>query len=126
MIQKQQDQHTRHNPSGHPIRIIDRKELHNTTNRMNSIKLLGRDVIDNLGLHLALSRQKNKGEQNLFNISNSHQKISKSIFHKYPHLCTRLGRSNNHVAKSTFNTECHITKHKERGIPLHLTEKVEN
>ena len=41
-------------------------------------------------------------------------------------MCTRLGRSKNHAAKSTFKREFHPTQHKGRRIPLHLTEKVEN
>ena len=63
---------------------------------------MGRDAMDKLGLRLTMSPQQNQGEDKLFNISNTNQKISKWIFQKYPHLCTRLGRSKNHAAKSTF------------------------
>ena len=48
------------------------------------------------------------------------------MFQKYPHLSTRLGRSQNHVAKSTFRRDFNPTQHKGRRIPLHLTEKVDN
>ena len=67
----------------------------------NTINIMGRDIMDKLGLRLTMTTT-NKGENNLLNISNIHQRISKWIFNKYPHLCTRLGRSKNHVAKSTF------------------------
>ena len=67
----------------------------------NTINIMGRDIMDQLGLRLTMTTT-NKGEENLFNISNTHQRISKWIFNKYPHLCKRLGRSKNHVAKSTF------------------------
>ena len=90
----------------------------------NTIHIMGRDIMDQLGLRLTMTTT-NKGENNLFNISNTHQRITKWIFNKYPHLCTRLGRSKNHVAKSTFKKEFHPTQHKGRRIPLHLTEKVE-
>ena len=90
----------------------------------NTINIMGRDIMDQLGLRLTMTTT-NKGEKNLFNISNTHKGISKWIFNKYPHLCTRLGRSKNHVAKSTFEKQFQPTQHKGRRIPLHLTEKVE-
>ena len=85
---------------------------------------MGRDIMDQLGLRLTMTTT-NKGEKNFFNISNAHQRISKWIFNKYPHLCTRLGRSKNHVAKSIFKKEFQPTQHRGRRIPLPLTEKVE-
>ena len=56
-----------------------------------TINIMGRDIMDQLGLRLTMTTT-NKGEKNLFNISNTHQRISKWIFNKYPHLCPRLGR----------------------------------
>ena len=44
---------------------------------------------------------------------------------KYPHLCTRLGRSKNHIAKFILKKEKTPTQHKGRRVPLHLVEKVE-
>ena len=87
---------------------------------------MGRDIMDKLGLRLTMGTQQKEGERNLLNITNTHLRISKWIFQKYPHLCTRLGRSRNHVAKSTFKSEINPTQHKGRRIPLHLVEKVEN
>ena len=87
---------------------------------------MGRDIMDKLGLRLTKAPQQKQGEKQLLHISNTHQRISKWIFQKYPHLCTRLGRSRNHVVKSTFKKDFNPTQHKGRQIPLHLTEKVEN
>ena len=92
----------------------------------NTINIMGRDIMDKLGLRLTMTSPHSQGEKKLLNISNTHQRKSKWIFHKYPHLCTRLGRSRNHVAKSTFKNDFIPTQHKGRRIPLHLTEKVEN
>ena len=92
----------------------------------NTINIMGGDIMDKLGLRLTMAPQQKQGEKQFLNISNTHQRKSKWIFQKYPHLCTRLGRSRNHVAKSTFKRDFNPTQHKGRRIPLHLTEKVEN
>ena len=44
---------------------------------------------------------------------------------KNPHLCTRLGRSKNHIAKSLFRENHYPNQQKGRRVPLHLQEKVE-
>ena len=93
---------------------------------INTINIMGRDIMNILGLHLTMAPQQKQGEKKLLNISNVHQEICKWIFQKYPHLCTRLGRSRKHVANSTFKKEFNPTQHKVRRVPLHLTEKVEN
>ena len=53
------------------------------------------------------------------------QNIIKWIFKKYLHLCTRLGWSKNHIAKSTFKENSKSTQHKSRRVSLHLLERVE-
>ena len=83
----------------------------------NTINIMGRDITDKFGLRLIMAPQQKQGEKKLINISNTHQKLSKWIFQKYPNLCTRLGRSRNHVAKSTFkrrNTQKQIPNAKHR------------
>ena len=90
----------------------------------NTINIMGRDILDKLGLRLTMDTQQIEGERKQLNITNTHSRIFKWIFQKYPHLCTRLGRSRNHVAKSTFKKEINRTQHKGRRIPLHLIEKV--
>ena len=85
-----------------------------------TVNLLGRDTLRKLGIELTF---KNSGEK-IHNI-NSLQNIAKWIFQKYPHLCTRIGKSKNHIAKSKFHNTFHPTQHKGRRIPLHLIDKVE-
>ena len=51
------------------------------------------------------------------------ENIIKRIFKQYPHLCTRLGRSKNHMAKSTFKGKFTPRQHKGRKVPLHLLER---
>ena len=89
----------------------------------NTINIMGRDVMDQMGLRLTMTEPNIKVEKKLLNMSNTYQRISKRIFTKYPHICTRLGRSKNHVAKSTFRKVFQPRKHKGRRIPFHLTEK---
>ena len=55
--------------------------------KINTINIMG-DVIEKLGLQLSMSLEETKDENKLCNISNIHQRISKRIFNRYPHLCT--------------------------------------
>ena len=90
-----------------------------------SQNLMGRDVLSKLGI--TLTQQQTEGKK-VFNINENiiEQNITKWIFKKYPHLCTRLGRSKNHIAKSIMKKEKTPTQHKGRRVPLHLVEKVEH
>ena len=65
-----------------------------------SQNLMGRDVLAKLGLTLK-QQESDKGKK-ILNINGItiEQNITKWIFSKYAHLCTRLGRSKNHIAKS--------------------------
>ena len=47
------------------------------------------------------------------------------ILKKYPHFCTRIGKSKNHLAKSIFKQNHIPNQQKERRLHLHLLEKVE-
>ena len=87
----------------------------------NTVNLLGRDVLQKLGLQLTF---KNTGEK-IHNINSVQHNIAQWVFQKYPHLCTRIGKSRNHIAKSTFHNTFHPTQHKGRRVPLHLIDKVE-
>ena len=88
--------------------------------------LMGRDILTKPGLTLT-QQQATKGKK-ILNISEYviEQNITKWIFKKHPHLCTRFGRSKNHIAKSIFKKEKTPTQHKGRRVPLHLVEKVES
>ena len=61
---------------------------------------MGRDILRKLGIHLSASKPIGK-TVGLISDTAIEQNIIKWIFKKYPHLCTRLGRSKNHMAKST-------------------------
>ena len=83
-----------------------------------------RDILHKLGIHLTASKPTGK-TIGLISDTTMEQKIIKWIFKKYPHLCTRLGRSKNHMAKLTFKDNFKPTQHKGRRVPLHLLERVE-
>ena len=87
----------------------------------NTVSLLGRDTLRKLGIKLAHTTP---GEK-IHNIQPIQNNIAKWIFEKYPHLCTRIGKSKDHIAKSTFHNTFHPTDHKGRRIQLHLIDKVE-
>ena len=86
--------------------------------------VMGRDILRKLGIHLTASKPRGK-TVGLISDTTTEQNIIKWIFKKYPHLCTRLGRSKNHVAKSTFEENFKPTQHKGRRLPLHLLKQVE-
>ena len=85
---------------------------------------MGRDILQQLGIFLTATKPTSK-TINLVSDTSTEQNIIKWIFKKYPHLCTQLGRSKNHVAKSTFKENFTPTQHKGRRVPLHLLERVE-
>ena len=88
----------------------------------NTVNLLGRDILQKLGIHLTQTKQ---GEKTINFIEPNQQKIKHNIFKNFPHLCTRLGKSKNHIAKSTFKQYFKPTQHKGRRVPIHLIDKVE-
>ena len=88
--------------------------------------LMGRDVLQKLGISLQQKPNKSPGNQIISNSSIETEKnIIKWIYNKYPHPCTRLGKSKNHVAKSIFKQNHIPIQQKGRRVPLHLLEKVE-
>ena len=88
----------------------------------NTVNLLGRDILQKLGIHLTQTKQ---GEKTINFINPDQQQITHKIFKNFPHLCTRLGKSKNHIAKSTFKQYFKPTQHKGRRVPIHLIDKVE-
>ena len=86
--------------------------------------VMGRDILRQLGIQLTATKPTGKTIGLISDIS-TEQNIIKWIFKKYPHLCTRLGRSKNHMAKSIFKEHFTSTQHKGRRVPLHLLERVE-
>ena len=88
----------------------------------NTVNLLGRDILQKLGIQLS---QTKKGEKITNFITTENQKITNKVFKNFLHLCTRLGRSKNQVAESTFKQYFKPKQHKGRRVPIHLTDKVE-
>ena len=86
--------------------------------------VMDRDILQQLGFHLTATKPTGK-TIGLISDTSTEQNIIKWIFKNYPHLCTRLGRSKNHMAKSTFEENFTPTQHKGRRVPLHLLESVE-
>ena len=86
--------------------------------------VMGRDILRKLGIHLTASKPIVE-TVGLISDATIEQNIIKRIFKKYPHLCTRLGRSKNHRAKSTFKENFKPTQHKGRRVPLHLLERLQ-
>ena len=91
-----------------------------------SQNFMGRDVLTKLGLTPTQQQQSEGKKIFIINENIIEKNITKWIFKKYPHLCTGLGRSKNHIAKSIMKKEKTPTQHKGRRVPLHLIEKVEH
>ena len=87
----------------------------------NTVNLLGRDILQKLGIQLS---QTKKGEK-ITNFKTEQQKIIHKYFKYFPHLCTRLGKSENHIAKFTFKQYFKPTQYKGRRVPIHPIDKVE-
>ena len=88
--------------------------------------LMGRDVLHKLGNTLRQKSNNSPGNNNnSISSIETEQNIIKWKYNKYPLLCTRLGKSKNHVAKSIFKQNHTPIQQKGRRVPLHLLEKVE-
>ena len=92
-------------------------------NKTNNI--MGRDLLAKPGITLNANKPMGKQILQDYNIKTK-KNILKWILQKYPHLCTRLGRSKNHIAQPIFKANYTPSQHKGCGIPLHLLEKVKN
>ena len=91
-------------------------------NKTNNI--MGRDNLRKLGI--TLTARKNEGKKMLHITDNTTEtNIIKWILKKYPKLCTRLGKSKNHIAKPSMKENFKPVQQKGRRVPLHLLDKVE-
>ena len=86
---------------------------------------MGRDLLANVGITLNANKPKGKQTLQVLNVQ-TEKNVIMWILQKYPHLCTRLGRSKHHIAQSIFKENYIPSQHKGRRVPLHLLEKVEN
>ena len=86
--------------------------------------LTGRDVLQKLGISLQQIPNKSPDKQiNSISSIETEKNIIKWIYNKYLHLCTRLGKSKNHVAISIFKQNRSPIQQQGRRVPLHLLEK---
>ena len=85
----------------------------------NTVNLLGRDILGKLRFTLF--------QNNVINLIaiQSENAIQTKIIKQFPHLCTHLGKSKNHIAKSTLKQNISPFQHKGRRVPLNLTDKVD-
>ena len=90
----------------------------------NTTNLMGHDVLPKLGTSLQQTKQQGRQIHHISDVEYG-KSIIKWTFKKYPHLCTRLGRSKNHIAKSLFQENHNPNQQKGRRVPLHLLEKIE-
>ena len=87
---------------------------------------MGRDILQKLGI--ALQQKTNQSPVNKINSISSIETekiIIKWIYKKYSNLCTKLGKSKNHIAQSIFKQNHAPFQQKRRRVLLHLLEKVE-
>ena len=85
----------------------------------NSVNLLGRDILGKRGFTLSQSKA------TYMNNIHSENAMQIKIMNRFPHLCSRLGKFENHIAKSTLKQDIAPYLHKGRRVPLHLTDKVD-
>ena len=121
MLQQQQNPIKRHIKHQYNIWEHTSNKLQNFGCPPKTVNFLGRDILQKMGIHQS---QTKTGEKAMSLITTNNKKTHK-IFTKFPHLCTRMRRSKNHLAKSTFKQCFKPTQHKRRRVPLHSIDKVE-
>ena len=87
---------------------------------------MGRDILQKLVITLQQRHMRSPGNYiNSISHIETEKNIIKWILRKYPYVCSRIGKSKNHIANSILK-ENHIPiQQKGRRVPLHLLEKVE-
>ena len=82
--------------------------------------LIGRDLIDKLGLAVTQSTSQKGNRVNNVSSPEFKEQIAKT----FPKLISRFGRSKNHVARSKFHKNFQPRHQKARRIPINLQEEV--
>ena len=80
------------------------------------MSLIGRDLIEQLGLAVAQSASQKGNRVNNISSPEFKEQIAKT----FPELISRIGRSKNHVAKSKFYKDFQPRHQKRRRIPMNL------
>ena len=82
--------------------------------------LIGRDLFDQLGLAVT---QSSSFQSNQVNNLSSSSEFKYPTAKNFPNLISRVGRSENHVAKSNFHKDFQPRHQKGRCIPINLQDK---
>ena len=87
--------------------------------------ILGRNLLPQLGIHLQQEKPTGKSINYITKPDQSDTAITNWVKSTYPGLCTRIGRSKNHVVHTKFLHDFKALQQKGRRIPIHIQEKVE-
>ena len=85
--------------------------------------IMGRDLFNSFGLAIVQQQQPKKGKC-VSNFNNSTFKIKETIAAQFPHLVSRIGLSNTHVAKLKFHQKFTAKHQKGRCVPINLQPRV--
>ena len=119
MFQQRINSSDRNDANGPHVRWLDFKNNMILVEKTDTVKPLERFILSKLGFTLSQS----PGKQ--VNYINTDLSFKTKIIEQFPHLCSRIGKSKNHIAKSDIKCDIIPTQHKGRRIPLHLTDKVD-
>ena len=90
-------------------------------------KILGRNLLPQIGIQLHQERKPvGKSTLHVKSIDNSDMQIATWVRTTYPGLCTRIGRSRNHMVHTQFLSEFKALQQRGRRIPIHIQEKVKH
>ena len=87
--------------------------------------ILRRNLLPQLGIHLYQERPNGKSINYIADTDQSDTVITNCVKSTYPGLCTRIGRSKNHMVHTKFLSDFKALQQKGRRIPIHIQEKVE-
>ena len=88
--------------------------------------IMGRNLLPQIGTKLHQERKPvGKSNFHVNGIDNSDKQIAAWVKTTYPGLCTRIGRSKNHMVHTQFLKEFKALQQRGKRIPIHIQEKVE-
>ena len=85
----------------------------------------GRNLLPQLGIHLHQEKPTGKSINYIVDTDQSDPVMTNWVKSTYPGLCTRIGRSKNHIVHTKFLNDFKALQQKGRKIPIHIQEKIE-
>ena len=85
---------------------------------------MGSDILLKLGITLTANRKSGRKVLQVIE-SLTETNVIEWMSKKYPQLSTRIGKSNNHIAKLILKENYAPIHQKGKRVPLHILEKVE-